>query len=168
MGRRSARLRVMLDANILVAGTAWPRWPHEVLLAGLRGDYQLVLSPYVIKQARRVLSRRFAVHVDRLEELLYSADIELVPDPTPEEVARSSDLVRDETDVPVALAAIDAEVDYLISEDKDLTARDDTTVILRQKLTVLLSGTFLRKVLGWTSKDLERIRHRTWRDLEQQ
>ena len=25
-------------------------------------------------------------------------------------------------------------------------------------------GTFLRKVVGWSSEQLERIRHRTWRD----
>jgi predicted nucleic acid-binding protein len=76
--------------------------------------------------------------------------------------------VRDATDIPVALAAIDAKVDYLVSEDKDLTARDETTKQLRDKLAVLLSGTFLREVMGWSSDELEKIRHRSWRDLEPQ
>ena len=79
---------------------------------------------------------------------------------------RHQDLVRDPTDVPVALAAIQARVDYLVSEDKDLTATDQTTALLRQRLTVRLSGTFLREVKGWTSADLERIRGRRWQDLE--
>lgn len=74
-------------------------------------------------------------------------------------------LVRDETDVPIALAAVRAGVDYLVSEDKDLTTQDATTAKLRQRLVVMLSGTFLRQVMGWSSEQLERIRHRTWRDL---
>ena len=155
-----------MDATVLVAGSGWPRWPREVLLAGLRGDYHLVLCPYVVAQVRRVLGRRFPAHLERFEQFLSSASFELVPDPKPEEVAQNKGLVRDKTDLPIALAAINAKVDYLVSEDKDLTARDVTTATLRQKLVVLLSGTFLREVIGWNSQRLERIRHRTWKALE--
>ena len=83
-------------------------------------------------------------------------------------MAQNQGLVRDKIDIPIALAAINAKVDYLVSEDKDLTARDATTANLRQKLTVLLSGTFLREVVGWSSEQLESIRHRTWRDVAPQ
>ena len=166
MANRPARVRVMVDATVLVAGSGWPRWPHEVLLAGLRGDFQLVLCPYVVAQARHVLHRRFPAHLDNFEEFLGRANFELVPDPCPEEVTQNKGLVRDETDVPIALAAINAKVGYLVSEDKDLTARDTTTATLRQELVVLLSGTFLREVMGWSSQRLERIRRRTWKDLE--
>jgi predicted nucleic acid-binding protein len=74
-------------------------------------------------------------------------------------------LVRDESDIPIALAAINAGVDYLVSEDKDFTARNETTAELYEQLEVLLSGTFLRQVMGWTSKELEEIRYREWSDL---
>jgi predicted nucleic acid-binding protein len=157
----------MVDATVLIAGSGWPRWPHEVLLAGLRGEFQLVLSPYVIRQAHRNLSKRFSEHLERFEEFLSQANFELVPDPTPEEVAQQKGLVRDESDIPIALAAINAGVDYLVSEDKDFTAHDETTAQLHEQLNVLLSGTFLRQVMGWTSKELEEIRHREWSDLEE-
>jgi hypothetical protein len=65
------------------------------------------------------------------------------------------------------LAAIAAGVHYLVSDDKDLTVQDETTQKLRERLTVLLSGTFLRQVMGWSSEDLERVRRRTWQDLEE-
>jgi predicted nucleic acid-binding protein len=74
-------LGVMVDANILIAGSVWPRWPYEVLQHALRGDFQLVLSDYILQQA---------------------------------------------------LIHIRARVDYLVSEDKDLTVQDETTVRLRQ------------------------------------
>jgi len=43
-----SELRVMVDANILVSGSVWPRWPYEVLQHALRGDFQLVLNQYVM------------------------------------------------------------------------------------------------------------------------
>ena len=158
--------RVMVDATVLIAGSGWPRWPREVLLAGLHSEFQLVLSPYVIRQAHRNLSKRFPQHLERFEEFLSQATFELVPDPDPEEVADHRSLVRDASDIPIALAAINAGVDYLVSEDKDFTAQHETTAKLHQQLNVLLPGTFLRQVLGWTSKELEEIRHRRWADLK--
>ena len=166
MASKPGKLRVMLDATVLVAGSCWPRWPYEVLRAGIRGEFQLVLCPYVVEQARRVVRTRFPAYGDGLERFLSLAQLELVPDPSPEEVAAHKGLVRDETDVPVVLAALNARVDCLVSEDKDLTAQDDTTAVLREKLTVRLSGTFLREVLGWGSEELEAVRRRNWGALD--
>jgi predicted nucleic acid-binding protein len=156
--------RVMVDANILIAGTVWPRWPYELLRHSLQRDFQLVLSQFVINQANRRITERFPAHMGSFEAFLHMSRFELVPDPTQKEVNAWQDLVRDLTDVPVALAAINAGVDYLVSEDKDLTSKDDTTVVLRQHLSVLLTGTFLREVMGWESEALERVRGRTWKD----
>ena len=154
--------RVFVDANILLAGSAFPRWPHEVLAHAADGDFRLVLSPLVVKQAREHLRKIFPAHLARFEKFLRAVDYELVPDPTSAEVNAHKNLVRDESDVPIVLAAIAARVDYLVSEDKDLTARDETTAELRRHLRVMLSGTFLREVMGWTSEELEAVRHRAW------
>lgn len=166
MDRLRSDLRVMLDANILIAGVVWPRWPYEVLQHALCGDFHLVLSDYIIQQATRRFRVRFPAYLDQFDELMQISQYELVPDPTRAQVARNMDLVRDPSDVPVALAAMNGKVDYLVSEDKDLTVQDDTTARMRQKLTVMISGTFLREVMGWSSEDLERIRQRNWRDIE--
>ena len=155
----------MVDANILFAASLWPRWPYEVLQHAINGDFQLILAPVVIDQTRDAIGRRFPAALDLLEVLLRRLNYTEVPDPSPSLVARNRSLVRDETDVPVALAAIRAGVDYLVSEDKDLTTLDKTTARLRKDLKVMLSGTFLREVMGWSGEDLERIRSRSWRDL---
>jgi len=124
-----------------------------------------VLSPYVIAQADAQIARAFPDHVWRFRQLIERADVELVKDPTKQQIEEAAGLVRDVTDIPVALAAIAAEVDYLVSEDKDLTAQDETTAELRAKLTVLISGTFLREVMGWSGEQLESVRRRGWKDL---
>lgn len=159
-------LRVAVDATVLIAGSGWPRWPYEVLLAGLREDIRLVVSPFVVEQARRNIRRKFPEHLPRLEEFLSSVDWEVLPEATLAEIKKNTRLIRDVDDIPVVLPAIKAGVDCMVSEDKDLTAQDQTTALLRQKLTVLLSGTFLRRVMGWTSEQLEAIRYRKWSDLE--
>lgn len=108
----------MTDTTILIAGTAWPRWPYE-----------------------------------------------LVDDPTDEQITANQSLLRDPSDLPIALAAINAGVHYLVSEDKDFTARTAQNQVLHQRVPVLLSGTFLRVVMGWTSEELERLRGRQWSDV---
>lgn len=165
MAEGKASPRMMVDANILIAGMAFPRWSYEILRHILHGDVRLVLCPYIIEQASRHIQKTFPDHLDDFKQFLTHCEYESVPDPSPVEVAQHRDLVRDITDVPIALAAIHAQVDYLVSEDKDLTAVDETTRELRKKIQPLIAGTFLRTVMGWKSEALERVRRRNWRDM---
>ena len=165
---KSTKTRVFTDANILFAGSSFPRWSYEVLQHALNEDYRLVLCPLVIDSARRHLQKRFPEQLDRFERFIERANYELVPDPTQEEVSANHNLVRDASDIGVALAAIAAKVDYLVSEDKDLSAQDETTSELRRRIKIFIAGTFLREVMGWTSEELEKIRHRTWDELEKE
>lgn len=165
MAGTQGKLRVFIDANILVSGNVWPRWPYEVLQHALKGDYQLVLNSYVIEEARRTLKARFPKETNRFDAFLTDCNYESATVPTADALSAHADLVRDITDVPVALAAIEAGVDCLVSEDKDLTIRDETTAELRRQVPVYLSGAFLREVMGWSTEQLEAVRGRKWTDL---
>jgi predicted nucleic acid-binding protein len=161
----SKKVRAFADANILFSGAAFPRWSYEVLRHAAADDFKLVLCPLVIEQARRNLGKRYPQHGENLENLLPLIDYELIEDPTAEEVMANQSLVRDLSDVAVALAAIAAKVDYFISEDKDFTAQDKTTEEVRRRLKIMLTGTFLREVMGWSSEELEKVRSRRWEDM---
>ena len=158
-------LRVMADANILVVGILFLRWFDEFLRHALKGDFQLVLSSQVIREARARMARGTAAQQQALEQFLADCDHEEIPDPSLEEVERNLHLVRDLKDVPIALAAIRAGVDYLVTNDKDLTAQDETTATLRQKIQPMIVGKFLSEIMGWDGEDLEEIRKRNWGDL---
>ncbi len=166
MADQPKKTRVFVDANILLSGNAFPRWPYEVLKHAVNEDYRLTICPLVIKQAREHMQEIFPQHLPRLEKFLHEVDYELVPDPTQEEIDSNSNLVRDLSDVAIALSVIASKVDYLVSEDKDLSTQDESTSKLRRHVKVLISGTFLCEVMGWTSEDLEKIRHRRWDDLD--
>ncbi|MBI4770068.1 MAG: PIN domain-containing protein [Chloroflexi bacterium] len=112
---------MLIDANVLFAGSAFPRWPYEVLRHALAGDFQPVLCPLVIEQARQHLRKRFPDHLARFEAFLQKSNHELVPDPTLEQVAAHYHIIRDQSDIAVALAAIRAGVEYVVSEDEDFS-----------------------------------------------
>jgi predicted nucleic acid-binding protein len=156
----------MVDTSVLVAGIVWPRWPYQVLQHAVQGDFQLVLSPTIIEEATRKFAVRFPAYQQEFASFLRECGYEPVAEPAAPEVLVHRGLMRDVTDVPIALAAIRAGVDVLVSEDKDFTIQNETTAELHRHLTVMLSGTFLRQVMGWTSEELEAIRHRTWAELE--
>ncbi|GFP22576.1 hypothetical protein HKBW3S09_00043 [Candidatus Hakubella thermalkaliphila] len=160
------KLRVFLDANILIRGITLPRFPYEVLRHAAQGHFVPVFSPTVLDSARQYISELFPDHKETLEVLLSLLEYELVSDPSIQEIEAHSNLVRDAKDIPVALAAIQAKVDYLVSTDTDLTDVNETTSELRQLVTPLRVGSFLREVMRWSSEDLEVIKHRRWSDLE--
>ncbi|MHB8626610.1 MAG: hypothetical protein ACYDBJ_01275 [Aggregatilineales bacterium] len=66
--------------------------------------------------------------------------------------------MRDPNDIPLALAAITAQVDFFVTQDKDFTDRTPENENLHRRLVVILPGTFLRIHMGWTSEQLEAIR----------
>lgn len=82
--------------------------------------------------------------------------------PSLAEIAANHNLVRQAEDVPIALAAIKAGVDYFVSEDKDFTEWSATTREIHRALAIMRPVIFLREVMGWSSEDLEKIRKRSW------
>src|SRR5258708_31954838 len=90
----SGKLRVMVDANVLGAVHGWPRFPYEVLKHAVKGDFSLILSSYVVEEARRNITRLFPDVLPRFEAFLIASEPEMVANPATEEVATHKDLVR--------------------------------------------------------------------------
>jgi predicted nucleic acid-binding protein len=158
-------LRVLADSNVLIAGVLKPRWFFEFLGYALRGDFQLVLAPQTVAEVLRWAEKKGGQRQSALEFFLVACAIELAPDPSPAEVQAKVDLVRDATDVPVALSAIKAGVDFLVTNDNDFHTSETRTALKNHGVQVISVGTFLAEVMGWSGKELEAIRRREWTDL---
>jgi predicted nucleic acid-binding protein len=167
MTQQSNLLRVMVDANVLVAGIAWPRFPYEVLQHATDGGFRLVLSPGIIEEARYTLAKipPASVNVGDFEAFLKNTEIEYVQAPTKEVLAAHTGLVRDPKDIHVAVAAIAAKVDLLVTQDRDFTADNESTHEVRKLLNICVPGVFLREYMGWSSEALESVRTRMWVDI---
>ena len=157
------RLRVALDANVLVAGVRLPRWPHEVMRACLRGYFDLALPEQVVAEARRHLDH--PAQATALQFFLDEAAYQELPIPPSDVVSQHRDLVRSEKDVPIALALLAGDVDIFVTSDRDFTDPGATAERFQERVRVMLPAVFLREVLGWPSEALEAIRNRAWEDL---
>ena len=122
-----ARLRIVLDTNVLLSGIAYPASiPGKILAAWHHGSVDVLISSYILGELRRVLPRLAHRHrlteaeIDDLMDAL-SIQAEIVEPQSSDE----PDL-RDPGDQPVLgtlLAALATSgADYLITGDKDLLA----------------------------------------------
>lgn len=125
------RLRVFVDANVLIRGITFPRYPYEILRLAAQHKIILVISPSVLADARYYLTTLFPDHLSKLDGLLSTAAVEIVAEPSRDEVYVHRHLVRDIEDVPVVLAAAKAQADYLVSTDSDLTDTNPSANALR-------------------------------------
>jgi putative PIN family toxin of toxin-antitoxin system len=116
-------LRVVLDTNVLVSGTAYPASiAGRIVGAWRQGAIEVVLSHYILEELASVLPRLnqrlkwepkdFADYCDIL-----ALEAELV-EPQP----LDGDAVRDAADIPVLGTLLAAGADYLITGDDDLLA----------------------------------------------
>ncbi len=111
-GESPERLRLFLDATVLIkAASLLPRLPLEIMRLAWHGEVQVVLSPQVLTDARVHVRRKFPAQESFFERGLERLGYELIEDPSAQRVQEHAGLCRDASDVPVALAAIDAGVD---------------------------------------------------------
>lgn len=66
----SQPLRVFADANILIRGVTFPRFPYEVLRLAARQEIVLVISHSVLNDVRRYMMELFPDHLPKLEGFL--------------------------------------------------------------------------------------------------
>ena len=123
-------LRVVLDANVLVSGAAYPASiPGQILDAWRGGSLDVVLSHYILDEVVRVLpklraNRRSQLEIrDLADSFLAMAEIVL-----PESEIEPA--LRDPADQLVLGTLRASQADYLITGDKDLLALADRYPIM--------------------------------------
>ena len=141
-----ATLRVVLDTNVLLSGIAYPASvPGKIIAAWRHGSVDVLLSPYIVEELRRILPRLAhrhgltAAEIDDLVDVI-SIQAEIIaplPDTEPD--------LRDLDDQPVLgtlLAALATSgADYLITGDNDLLAlRERYPIVTPAKFWATHSG----------------------------
>lgn len=112
--------RVFLDTNVLLSGLIFRGNEARVLELAIQGRICLVLSRFVLQEARDVLQAKFSGHLHVLDAFLNLLGYELAADPGPESLSRAADMVRDPGDVPILAAIFDVKPDHALTGDKDL------------------------------------------------
>jgi uncharacterized protein len=132
--------RAVLDSNVIISWLGWSGAPARIIEAVLADELVLVTSPPLLAELRRVLAYPKLVKVipggARLADLIELSSVVVEP--------RSVlAVVEDESDNRVLEAAVDAEVDHIVSGDGHLLGLG-----VFQGIPILTPAAFVEAVLS--------------------
>ena len=108
---------IMLDSNVLISAFLFPSSNMQKMIDRIAEQHQIVLCSHIIDELHRVINRKFPHRIDELEGFLCKLPYELVY--TPRNGVKLDIQIRNPDDYPVLASAILADVDILITGDKD-------------------------------------------------
>ena len=109
-------MRIMIDTNVLVSASLFPKSRLGQAIKPLSDKYTIVLCTTIIDELHDVYNRKFPDKLYVLEQFLKEFSFETVYTPKiPENVPQ----VRDKKDTPILASAILENVDVLITGDND-------------------------------------------------
>lgn len=139
-------MRVILDANLFISAVLVPHGrPAQILQAWRNGRFELVMSPAILAEIRRVLhyprlQRKHGWSETEIDAFLDGLRAAAIIVPGRVELA----VVRDDpTDDKYVSAAVEADAAYIISGDEHLKA-----IGSYQGIMILAPAAFLRDILG--------------------
>ncbi len=107
-------MRILVDTNILFSALLFPHSkPAQALLYAV-DHHEIVLCDRNITELRDILKRKAPKYLPDAEVLIAELPYELIP-----AVDHAEKLIRDATDQPILNAAIVADVDAILTGDKD-------------------------------------------------
>jgi putative PIN family toxin of toxin-antitoxin system len=113
-------MKIIIDANILISAfLKSDTTPNKTLVRAFTPPNILVLSDQLVYELNKFYAHKFTYRASAVADFIHTGKyeyIELTPadKPYPEEA-----LIRDVNDRPILRAALKAEVDVLVTGDKD-------------------------------------------------
>jgi putative PIN family toxin of toxin-antitoxin system len=109
-------MRVFLDTNVLASAAATRGLCSDVLRE-VFASHELIVSEYLIKELRRVLTDKFSLPSDIREEYIWLLHQDTV---VAEEAAPPPIQLKDKSDILILGAAVQAKADVLVTGDLEL------------------------------------------------
>lgn len=113
---------VTVDTNVIVSGVFFGGTPGRIVTAAREGVFTLAMTPLLLSELRRVVSReKFGLHPDAIELLM--ADMEACARVVyPRKLHQV--VPRDSADDAVVDCAVESGSSYIVSGDSHLTETD--------------------------------------------
>lgn len=116
---RIIKMRILVDTNILISAILFPKSKPAKALLNIAQHHDMVLCDRNIYELREVLKRKAPKHLPDAEVLLAELSYELIP-----AIEFPQKTMRDKKDQPILNAAVIADVDIIITGDKDFLCLD--------------------------------------------
>jgi len=111
-------VRILVDTNILISATLFPQGKVARVLDYLFETHTVVIASYTVHECEQVFLRKFPSKLPAFHQFLADIDFERFDTPAKLDPDRFPH-IRDAGDLPVLASAVLADVDILISGDKD-------------------------------------------------
>ncbi|MDO5392228.1 MAG: putative toxin-antitoxin system toxin component, PIN family [Eubacteriales bacterium] len=112
-------MRVLVDTNILISAILFPKSLVAKTFLYISDNHSIVFCDQNIRELREVLRRKKPDKLPDAEVLLAELSYELIP-----AAYHAEKLIRDAKDQPILNAAIIADVDVILTGDKDFLSLD--------------------------------------------
>jgi predicted nucleic acid-binding protein len=113
----------MVDTNILVSAALFRGGSVSATLKEIMSRYELCVCTFSLEELLIVFERKFKNKRGNLDEFLRELSFDLVYSPLKIDKTRIPP-IRDEKDYPILASAMDADIDVLVSGDKDFNCVD--------------------------------------------
>jgi len=139
---------IFLDSSALFAAAASTTGAaHQLLLLSEQSRIVVVVSEQVIVETEHALARKRPGALPAYQELLRALAMKIVLDPPAAILAMRSGMISHEADLPILVAAMEAQVDYLVTLNRRHFI-DDPRVAERSGLQIGTPGDALHWVRG--------------------
>jgi predicted nucleic acid-binding protein len=143
---------LFFDSSALFAGVVSSRGAARTLLLLAEAELiTIVVSEQLVAETERALARKVSRALPYYREALRSTGMRILRDPSPEEVETHRDVIAHQADVPIVVAAMKVEVDYLVTHNRRHFI-DDPNVVARSGLRIGTPG----DALAWIREQLAR------------
>ena len=145
-----SKVKVFLDSSAVIAGIISSTGAARVLLVmSETGQIEIFISEHVIVESERSLARKVPHALPDFRQALKDAQPKIIKNPTPKQIEDNLYLIADPNDVPILLAAMQANVDYLATHNRKHFL-DDPKVAERSGIKIGTPG----DVLAWIRENL--------------
>lgn len=144
------RIKLFMDSSALFAGIVSASGAaRALLLLAESGQISIIISEQVVAETERAIARKAPSALNDLRRAILASKASIIRDPPPEHVKLNLALISHAADVPILLAAMDAEVDFLVTLNRKHFI-DDPGVARRSGLRIGTPG----DSLGWIRDQL--------------
>ncbi len=114
-GEGETKPRVVIDTNVFVSGLTFKGQPREVLDLAWKGEIEVYISPFILKELAGALKKDFGWSTEQIRNTIQKIKVKtiLIRPKIKVSVVKEKD-----DDNRILECAIDGEVRYLVSGDK--------------------------------------------------
>jgi predicted nucleic acid-binding protein len=147
------RPHLFLDSSVFVAGVISSTGAARALLLLAAGDQlDITISEQVVAETERSITKKAARALPYYRTAVKRNKLRIISDPLEDELDQYEDIISDPTDIPIVVAAMKAQVDYLVTLNRRHFI-DDPQVAVRSGLRIGTPG----DALAWVRQELAQI-----------